>query len=163
MDDKSARVAGPVVAGGSPPGPPGPTADSPEGPSKDGATAASPPPAPASPRPSPASSPAPGPTSPAEIPAEPADNRSSFPPTVRRRTALTLEETRPLWELFRSGRFAGCPSDAGSLALSVDGASAYRLVCTQCGTASAWFEAAPNAGVRDRLLPPPADDDSTND
>jgi hypothetical protein len=82
---------------------------------------------------------------------------------VRRRTALTLEETRPLWEVFRSGRVAGCPADGGSLALSVDGSSAYRLVCTQCGTASAWFEAAPNAGVRDRLLPPPADDDSTND
>jgi len=91
-----------------------------------------------------------------------ADGMSSFPPTLRRRVALTLEETGPLWDSFRAGGVVRCPSDAGSLALSVDGASAYRLVCTQCGTASSWFEVVP-AGLRDRVTPPPADDDPTDD
>jgi hypothetical protein len=98
----------------------------------------------------------------AEKPAAAPDGLSSFPPTVRRRAALTLDETGPLWDSFRNGGAVTCPSDGGSLALSVDGASAYRLVCTQCGTASSWFEVV-SAGLRDRVNPPPADEDPTDD
>jgi hypothetical protein len=79
----------------------------------------------------------------------------------RRRSGLTLEELGPLWESFRTGGVVACPVEAGSLALSVDGNNAYRLVCTRCGTASSWFEAAP-AGIRPRTVPPGPDDDSAD-
>jgi hypothetical protein len=79
------------------------------------------------------------------------DGTSSFPPTVRRRVMLTLEETTPLWDEFRSGGAPYCPLDRGALALSVDGANAYRLVCTQCGMASPWFEVIQAGGLRDRM------------
>jgi hypothetical protein len=100
------------------------------------------------------------PASPAATPTPPpaaAPLESAFPPTLRKRGAMSLEDTVPLWESFRLGKVAICPTDGGSLALSVDGASAYRLVCTQCGTASAWFEAPPT-GIRSRTTPPPPDD-----
>jgi hypothetical protein len=91
------------------------------------------------------------------------DGLSTFPPTVRRRGALTLEETAPLWDAFRAGGVVLCPSDGGCIALNVDGANAYRLVCTQCGTASSWFEAPPSGHLRDRVLAPPPDEDPTDD
>jgi hypothetical protein len=97
------------------------------------------------------------------LPALPAtDSMSTFPPTVRKKAGLSLEETSPLWDAFRAGKVVPCPNDGGSLALNVDGASAYRLVCTQCGTASSWFEAPPT-GLRDRVLAPPQDEDPTDD
>jgi hypothetical protein len=99
---------------------------------------------------------------PAPKPAPATDNLSTFPPTVRRKGALTLEETAPLWVAFRAGGVVPCPSDGGSIALNVDGANAYRLVCTQCGTASSWFEAPPS-GLRDRVMAPPPDEDPTDD
>jgi hypothetical protein len=86
------------------------------------------------------------------------DGLSSFPPTIRRRIALTLEEVGPLWEEFRAGGAPICPSNDGPLALSVDGANAYRLVCTQCGTASSWFEVVAS-GLRDRVTDPPVEKD----
>jgi hypothetical protein len=95
-------------------------------------------------------------------PAGPSGGESAFPPTVRRRVALTLEDTKPLWDAFRAGAVVPCPSDGGSLALNVDGLNAYRLVCTQCGTASSWFEALPT-GLRDRTTPAPAEEDPTDD
>jgi hypothetical protein len=69
-----------------------------------------------------------------------------------------------LWERFRDGGGATCPRDGALLALSVDGAAkSYRLVCTQCGIASHWFEATPS-GVAMRspattLVPQPVSDD----
>jgi hypothetical protein len=90
------------------------------------------------------------------------DGVSSFPPTLRRRVTLTLEETAPLWEEFRAGRAPSCPSDGGPLALSVDGANAYRLVCTQCGVASSWFEMM-QSGLRDRVPGLPTDRDPSAD
>jgi hypothetical protein len=74
---------------------------------------------------------------------------------------LTLDDVGPLWDSFRAGNVVPCPGDAGSLALSVDGNNAYRLVCCRCGTASSWFEAAP-AGIRLRTIPPGPDDDSAD-
>jgi hypothetical protein len=54
------------------------------------------------------------------------------------------EELSKLWEAFRSGGVAHCPRDKAPLALAVDAAAkSYRLVCTQCGSASLWFETAP--------------------
>lgn len=154
MDDKSARVEGP-----DPPGPAGQLGGTP-------APSAAPSPALSTHVTTPVTTPAiPGAAAQTGAPdpgESPVNSRSSFPPTVRRKIALSLEETRPLWDMFRAGGSVRCPSDAGSLALSVDGSSAYRLVCTQCGTASSWFEAAP-AGLRDRATPPPADDDPTDD
>ena len=66
----------------------------------------------------------------------------------------------PLWERFRAGDSALCPRDAKPLALQVDGAAkAYRLVCTQCGISSQWFEAAQNGvimkGPAPTLVPQP--------
>lgn len=69
---------------------------------------------------------------------------------------LSLEETAPLWDEFRSGAPARCPQDTGPLALSVDGSSAYRLICTRCGTASSWFEmGATGIQARTATLPAP--------
>jgi hypothetical protein len=79
---------------------------------------------------------------------------SSFPPTIRRRLALTLDETEPLWNHFRAGGAPRCPVDHGPIALSVDGGDAYRLVCTQCGTASSWFDVI-GTSLRDRLTDAP--------
>jgi hypothetical protein len=101
-------------------------------------------------------------TSPAEKAGAAPDAVSSFPPTLRRRVALTIEETGPLWEEFRAGGAPRCPSGDGPLALSVDGANAYRLVCTHCGTASSWFEVVAT-GLRDRVTDPPAEKDSSAD
>jgi hypothetical protein len=85
----------------------------------------------------------------------------SFPPAPRVRTNLTFEEVGPLWDSFRGGNVVACPCHAGALALSVDGNNAYRLVCTRCGTASSWFEAAP-AGIRLRTIPPGPDDEAAD-
>ncbi len=104
--------------------------------------------------------PAPGP-SPAESPS-PIGTRPTWPVAAPRRTSLTLDEVGPLWEAFRGGAPVSCICGNGTLALSVDGSNAYRLVCTRCGTASPWFEAAP-AGIRLRTLPPPADDGPDDD
>jgi hypothetical protein len=98
---------------------------------------------------------------PTEPPGSPPGGISSFPPTIRRRVALTLEDTVPLWDVFRSGGTPTCPAGDGSLALSVDDANAYRLVCTQCGSASPWFEVA-STGLRDRATPPPVAEDPTS-
>jgi hypothetical protein len=47
-----------------------------------------------------------------------------------------------LWDEFRSGGAIACPTDSAPIALVVDAsASVYRFACTQCGSASAWFEA----------------------
>jgi hypothetical protein len=79
----------------------------------------------------------------------------------RGRGGLTLEELGPLWDSFRAGDVVACPSDSGSLALSVDGNNAYRLVCTRCGVASSWFEAV-TAGIRPRTIPPGPDDEAAD-
>ena len=76
----------------------------------------------------------------------------------RQQTELTQEATASLWDVYRGGKVATCPNDAGSLALSVDAASGYRLVCTQCGTASPWFEAG-TGGIQVRSLAVAADTD----
>lgn len=65
----------------------------------------------------------------------------------------SVEELQGVWDAFRAGQTAACPSDAAPLALSVDGSGGvYRLVCTRCGTASAWFESGPG-GIALRLGP----------
>lgn len=57
-------------------------------------------------------------------------------------TSLPMELVETLWGHFKGGATPACPKDAGPLALAVDGgAKLYRLVCTQCGVASPWFEA----------------------
>ena len=76
----------------------------------------------------------------------------------RAQTDLSQEVTARLWEAFRAGKAAECPNDAWPLALSVDASSAYRFVCTRCGTSSPWFESGAN-GVQLRSIPPPADPD----
>jgi ribosomal protein S27AE len=54
----------------------------------------------------------------------------------------TIATLRPVWERFRSGGVAICPSCGSPMALAVDGTiDVYRFVCVQCGTASPWFEA----------------------
>jgi hypothetical protein len=59
-----------------------------------------------------------------------------------------------LWDRFRAGGVALCPSDAAPLALSVDAsAGLYRFVCIGCGSASAWFESDPD-GIRTRAQMP---------
>lgn len=67
---------------------------------------------------------------------------------------LSMEETQELWDCFHEGGVPLCPRDKRALALSVDGANAYRLVCTTCGVASTWFEVTPG-GLRNRTVPPP--------
>jgi hypothetical protein len=79
----------------------------------------------------------------------------SATPSTPRPGGLSLEETGPLWDGFRAGDPVRCPQDTGPLALSVDGASAYRLVCTWCGTASSWFETVPT-GIQVRTVTVPA-------
>jgi hypothetical protein len=74
----------------------------------------------------------------------------------RHHKELSQEATAALWDAYRAGKPAECPNDAWPLALSVDASSAYRFVCTRCGTSSAWFEAGAN-GVQLRSMPPPAD------
>lgn len=50
-----------------------------------------------------------------------------------------LQET---WTAWRSGKVVTCASCKGHIALSVDSASvSYRLMCTDCGHCSTWFEA----------------------
>ncbi len=80
---------------------------------------------------------------------------SSAGPCAPRPGGLSLEETGPLWDEFRAGHPIRCPQDSGPLALSVDGSNAYRLVCTWCGTASAWFETVPT-GIQIRTVTIPA-------
>lgn len=75
---------------------------------------------------------------------------------------LPYEITVALWNRYRTGKSAMCPNDDMLLALSVDAGNAYRFVCTQCGTASAWFEAAPS-GIQVRSIPPPIDNDYDGD
>ena len=58
----------------------------------------------------------------------------------------SLDELLEVWDRFRTGGTATCPTDGFPMALSVDGTvdgtvGIYRLVCTRCGTASPWFEA----------------------
>jgi hypothetical protein len=68
----------------------------------------------------------------------------------------TAEELREVWGRFRAGGTVKCPRDGEPLALAVDAsAGVYRLVCTTCGVASAWFEAGPD-GVRVRGGVPPS-------
>jgi hypothetical protein len=80
----------------------------------------------------------------------------------RQHTDLSQEATAALWEVYRGGKLAACPNDGGALALSVDAASGYRLVCTNCGTASPWFEAGAN-GVQVRNLAVASDSDFDGD
>jgi hypothetical protein len=62
----------------------------------------------------------------------------------------TADDLKEVWERFRKGGMVSCPSDKGPMALSVDAAAGiYRLVCTNCGLASPWFESGP-AGIRIR-------------
>lgn len=74
---------------------------------------------------------------------------SDAPKTPEGTPSLTSsEEVKAVWDRFRSGAAAPCPTGNGLMALSVDaGAGAYRLVCTTCGAASPWFESGPG-GVR---------------
>ncbi|HEY1692346.1 MAG TPA: hypothetical protein VGG39_09295 [Polyangiaceae bacterium] len=68
----------------------------------------------------------------------------------------TAEELGPVWDRFRKGGAVDCPNDAGPMALSVDAAAGvYRLVCTNCGFASPWFESGPG-GIRMRGQSQPA-------
>ena len=56
----------------------------------------------------------------------------------------TLEEVKEAWDRFRAGGSVLCPRDGVTHALTVDAAvGLYRLVCTECGTATPWFEATP--------------------
>jgi hypothetical protein len=71
---------------------------------------------------------------------------------------LSKEVTAALWDKYRGGKLAQCPHDASPLALSVDSSSAYRFVCTRCGTASPWFEAGVN-GIHLRSSAPPPNPD----
>jgi len=75
----------------------------------------------------------------------------------RQQTDLSPEDTATLWDAYRGGKAAACPNDGWSLALSVDATSAYRFVCTHCGTSSPWFEAG-TAGVKLRSVRPPPPD-----
>lgn len=62
----------------------------------------------------------------------------------------STDELRTAWNHFRSGSGVACPLDRAPLALAVDAsAGIYRFVCTECGTASAWFESGP-AGIHVR-------------
>jgi transcription elongation factor Elf1 len=55
----------------------------------------------------------------------------------------TTAEVSTLWAKFRCGDAVRCPKchDRGSMALAVEGFSkSYRLVCTECGLSTPWFE-----------------------
>lgn len=53
----------------------------------------------------------------------------------------SVRDVAKVWERFKSGDLVGCPKCDGSMALAVEGSSkSYRLVCTQCGTSTPWFE-----------------------
>jgi transcription elongation factor Elf1 len=55
----------------------------------------------------------------------------------------TTAEVVKLWSKFRGGDAVRCPkcNDHGSMALAVEGFSkSYRLVCTECGLSTPWFE-----------------------
>ena len=68
-----------------------------------------------------------------------ADPQAPTAPPVPFATRAGLQA---VFDLFRSGGVAACPNEGVPMALAVDGAAAaYRLVCTQCGVASDWFEA----------------------
>jgi hypothetical protein len=72
----------------------------------------------------------------------PNDARNAQSTGISGSRAMSEEEVARLWQRFRRGAVAPCPRDGAPLALAVDGsAKAYRLVCTQCGNASQWFEA----------------------
>jgi hypothetical protein len=75
---------------------------------------------------------------------------------------LSQEATANLWDKYRGGLPAKCPNDDWPLALSVDASSAYRFVCTHCGTSSPWFEAG-QSGIQVRNNPPPVDPDYDGD
>jgi hypothetical protein len=81
-------------------------------------------------------------------------DRDTLPPGPNK-GPLSLEETIALWRAFHDSGVAVCPRDSGPLALSIDAANSYRFVCTQCGTATIWFEVTPQ-GVQCRTMPPPA-------
>jgi hypothetical protein len=81
-------------------------------------------------------------------------------PNTQRSRTLSDDDAAVLWEQFKAGSIARCPLDQGALALAVDGASkSYRLVCTDCGNASLWFEAYPTGihirNTDDTLVPGP--------
>jgi hypothetical protein len=62
-------------------------------------------------------------------------------------------ETEALWRRFRAGEAIRCPNSGSSFALSVDAATpAYKIGCSECGMASAWFEVTPN-GILERPEP----------
>jgi hypothetical protein len=72
----------------------------------------------------------------------------ALPPVVQPVPLGTKEELKDVWERFRKGASVPCPSDGVAMALAVDAAAgAYRFVCSQCGVASAWFEAGPHGIV----------------
>ncbi len=67
------------------------------------------------------------------------------PPSGPHPPLTTVDELRAVWDGFRAGGTAPCPTDGAPLALSVDGSGGvYRFVCTRCGTASTWFESGPS-------------------
>ena len=67
--------------------------------------------------------------------------------------SLSHADVTRLWATFRAGDVVHCPRDGIGMALAVDGAAkAYRLVCTQCGLASAWVGTTP-AGIVLRSAP----------
>jgi hypothetical protein len=75
---------------------------------------------------------------------------------------LSQDATAALWDKYRGGQPAECPNDAWPLALSVDAMSAYRFVCTHCGTSSPWFEAG-QSGIQVRNPSPPTESDYDGD
>jgi hypothetical protein len=67
--------------------------------------------------------------------------------------AKTLEG---MWDRFRAGEVVPCPIEGSRFALTVDAAAnVYRLVCTENGHTSPWFEAGPG-GLHLRGLAPPS-------
>ena len=88
-----------------------------------------------------------------------ASEHGGSPSTERSRT-LSDDDAAKLWAEFKSGGVARCPRDQGALALAVDAASkSYRMVCTDCGNATLWFETH-STGIRirnadDTLAPGP--------
>jgi hypothetical protein len=83
-------------------------------------------------------------------------------PQSRQAGDLSQEATATLWEQYRGGHLARCPNDEWPLALSVDASSAYRFVCTHCGTSSPWFEAG-QSGIQVRSNAAPVDPDYDGD
>ena len=80
-------------------------------------------------------------------------DQATLPPGSTR-AVLSDEETAALFRAYRDGGPSVCPRCAISLALSVDGANSYRLVCTGCGTCSPWFQLSPD-GRLSRSSPRP--------